>query len=280
MITVQHDSPAAFLAACGKWLEDRDVRHHGLLSLADALSIEGHIHKPPFFFLHAEDGAEVAGCAIFAEPDGLTVSEMTAEAIDSLFGKLRHVLPGNPSRVFGPRHSVREIAKRFAEVTGAESRLHSSWNVHVLDKVPNWIPVKGQYRNCHVSDQELVRAWAREYAIEKPATLDIEEFFIRKLENGHAYFWFDEVPRSVLTISGVNCSGVRISSVYTPPEYRGRGYASSLVAEATTRLLGQEKLFVTLSTETGDPVSKLYERLGYAIVGEVISVVLTERSQS
>jgi uncharacterized protein len=52
--------------------------------------------------------------------------------------------------------------------------------------------------------------------------------------------------------------------VYTPPEQRGRAYASALVGSLTQTLLNAGHRFVFLHTDLANPTSnRLYMRLGY-----------------
>jgi predicted GNAT family acetyltransferase len=61
---------------------------------------------------------------------------------------------------------------------------------------------------------------------------------------------------------------VRIGPVYTPPELRGRGYASSAVA-ARSRLAIQNGLRCTLFTDLANPTSnKIYADVGYRRVAD------------
>lgn len=64
--------------------------------------------------------------------------------------------------------------------------------------------------------------------------------------------------------------GIRLNHVYTPPEFRGRGYAGSLVAAFTQSLLDGGRQFVFLHTDLSNPTSNaLYIRLGYQQVSNV-----------
>jgi hypothetical protein len=57
--------------------------------------------------------------------------------------------------------------------------------------------------------------------------------------------------------------------VYTPPELRGRGYATALTAELSQRLLDQGRRFCFLFTDLTNPTSNaIYERIGYVRVAE------------
>ena len=58
--------------------------------------------------------------------------------------------------------------------------------------------------------------------------------------------------------------------MYTPPEARGRGYASALVAELTAALLASGRSFCCLFTDLANPTSnRIYERIGYRPVTDV-----------
>jgi predicted GNAT family acetyltransferase len=81
--------------------------------------------------------------------------------------------------------------------------------------------------------------------------------------------WDDDGPASLAGFGGHTPNGIRIGPVYTPPERRGRGYASALVAELSAELLSQGRRFCFLYTDLADPTAnRIYERIGYERVCE------------
>jgi predicted GNAT family acetyltransferase len=59
-------------------------------------------------------------------------------------------------------------------------------------------------------------------------------------------------------------NGIAIGPVYTPPQFRGKGYASSLVAKLSQHLLDQGRTFCTLFTDLANPTSnRIYQNIGY-----------------
>jgi uncharacterized protein len=55
-----------------------------------------------------------------------------------------------------------------------------------------------------------------------------------------------------------------ISLVYTPPPYRGRGYASNCVAALSQHLLDEGWKKCSLVTDLANPVSNsIYQKIGY-----------------
>ncbi len=63
--------------------------------------------------------------------------------------------------------------------------------------------------------------------------------------------------------------------MYTPPELRGHGYATSLVADLSALLLPRGR-GCTLFTNLANPTSNaIYERIGYARVGTQLRLRFT-----
>lgn len=277
IITVWHNSPNQFLAACAPWLSLDEAVNHGLLSLADALATNKHIHTPPFYCGHVEyeTGRQVGAC-LYAEPDGLVLSEMPLDAAKLLFSDLaKHIKC--PSRVFGPEVSAMYIATLFGQRIGSRPTVHSIWNIHRLDSAPTLSGNRaGSIRLGGAGDFDLVSDWGKKYDAEKPANVNIETFLLRKLGDGLLYFLIDDEPKALLTLSGTNCAGTRISSVYTPIHHRARGYASALVREICARLIAGGKSYITLNTELGDPAERIYKKLGFIQIGQRVSIVFDQ----
>lgn len=64
-------------------------------------------------------------------------------------------------------------------------------------------------------------------------------------------------------------NGMAIGPVYTPPEHRRHGYATSLVAQQTQWLLDEGKKCCFLYTDLHNPTSNsIYQRIGYRQVAE------------
>ena len=85
------------------------------------------------------------------------------------------------------------------------------------------------------------------------------------------YLWADGGrPVSMTGVGGLTPNGIRVGPVYTPPEERGRGYASNLVAQASQAQLDAGRTFVFLFTDLANPTSnKIYQAIGYEPVNDV-----------
>jgi predicted GNAT family acetyltransferase len=57
--------------------------------------------------------------------------------------------------------------------------------------------------------------------------------------------------------------------VYTPPEWRGKGYASACVAALSQLCLDSGYQFCMLYTDLANPTSNsIYQKIGYQPIGE------------
>jgi predicted GNAT family acetyltransferase len=88
---------------------------------------------------------------------------------------------------------------------------------------------------------------------------------LRLAGRGSGYWlWEDDTPVSVSGHRDIPGVGSHIGPVYTPPQHRGRGYATRLVAElsAARFAIGDPACF--LLTDTANRTStSIYARIGY-----------------
>ena len=98
-------------------------------------------------------------------------------------------------------------------------------------------------RTTRPDDLPIVVAWLRAFAAEAldeaPHVEDVEHTYRRREADpdGAWLVWDDGGPVSLAGYGNPTPSGTRVGPVYTPPEHRGRGYATSLVAELTAERL-------------------------------------------
>jgi predicted GNAT family acetyltransferase len=75
--------------------------------------------------------------------------------------------------------------------------------------------------------------------------------------------------------AGRTARGVRVSFVYTPPEFRRLGYAAACVASLTQQLLDEGQSFCCLYADLANPTSNgIYQRMGYRPICDVSSYTL------
>ena len=87
--------------------------------------------------------------------------------------------------------------------------------------------------------------------------------------------WDNDGPVSMAGWTGKTLNGVRVTFVYTPPEFRRHGYASACVAALTQRLLDEGNRYCCLYTDLANPTSnRIYQQIGYRAVCDVADYAL------
>jgi len=162
------------------------------------------------------------------------------------------------------------LARRFAEAyAGAGGFQHQmSINIMRLDKVADFPRAPGHSRLLREEDLYFIPYWERIFQEE----CHIEVFdipgnvkrVIDHLGKDIHYIWEDGCPVSQNYNERCTPNGAAISGVYTPPQYRGKGYASSVVADLSQTLLDRGYKFCYLFADASNPVScGIYRNIGY-----------------
>lgn len=123
-------------------------------------------------------------------------------------------------------------------------------------------------------DIPLVTLWTKEFFREtlpydSPSDILLERTK-ESIEAKQIFLLRNPSPASMLKVIPTTPTSCRITYVYTPPEKRGRGYASRLVSDMSRRLLTSGNSFIILYTIASDPITnRLYPKLGYRVVNEL-----------
>jgi len=201
-----------------------------------------------------------------------TRNEVPADAVKLLANELK-------SLNFGLRkiRAEQNLAACFAEAYGGEFTKQSSMYVMRAEKIIEPTFANGFCRSVEEKDLFFVPFWEAECLKDcrmELATLDdLYKSFSIDVEEKSGYLWEDGCPVSHanITINSENCS--LIGDVYTPPYFRKKGYATSLVAEISRVILERGKCCVLLADAENPTSCGIYRNLGYretCIVDEII----------
>ena len=169
----------------------------------------------------------------------------------------------------GPEPDVAVFAKLCSKRTGAAAHPGMRQRLFEARRVLPPPRPPGSLRVAQDADLPTVGRWAtaffEEARLDDPANpLDVARERIRE---GSIFIWQDAQQVSMAGWAGRTDRTVRVNFVYTPPEYRRRGYASACVAELTQQLLQEGLVFCTLYTDLANPTSnKIYQTIGYCAV--------------
>jgi hypothetical protein len=276
MQLTRHESADDFLAHAGEFLGAREAQHNLILGLSSRLRVAPLLYGEPPYFAVVEDDGRVVGVTMRTPPHNLIVSELDDEdAIPTLVDDARSAFGSLPG-VVGPKEPVGWFAEAWRAATGVAARLDLAQRAFRADHVNAPTGVSGRMRDYEPADRPQAAGWMDAFADEAlperpPGTS--EDFVDHREQDPDAglVFWEDEGRSvSMAGFGGRTPSGTRIGPVYTPPELRGRGYASGLTAALTQRLLESGLRFCFLFTDLANPTSNsIYQRIGYEPVGDV-----------
>ena len=265
------DEAARFLADASSLLVD-EARHNLILGLGDTIREHPQVYPEHSFWL-VRDGGLVVGAAMRTPPHNLLIARPRHDAaLTALADHISDALPG----VQGAVPEVDVFAAAWRARHQVQVRVVFEQGIYALRAVADVARAEGSFRAATSDDHSLIVAWykafTREALNEEPPEEDLERRIRRRLDSsaGGLRLWEHHGERVALCgFSGRTPHGIRIGPVYTPPEYRGRGYATSLVAAVSAELLASEFSFCFLFTDLANPTSNaIYQRIGYERVCE------------
>jgi uncharacterized protein len=273
----RYTDPQLFLDHSQEWLLQSELRNSSMLAVVHLLIKGDHPFVPPFYMATVETEAGIVGCAVRTPPDSLLLAGIPLEAIPLLASDIETVYAELPG-VTGMEKEAQAFAKHWQPHRG-NSVTVNHWCWYALEQVvaPD-NPASGELRLAEPSDLELVRAWAPRFASETNTLVDVVGFFERRVRTGSLYIWCDQAPCSLVAISAVTPSSVRISGVYTTPEYRLKGYASTAVASVSQLMLDAGHRYCVLFADGSDPhANSMYQVIGYEPIFNNVNICLADR---
>ena len=271
------DDPAQFLERAAPLLKD-EARHNLMLGIAGTLLRSPDLY-PDFglYLVSSDDGPQAA--ALMTRPHYLVVADaIDGPAVEALVDGLVAADVSYPG-VVGNRPTIDQLVVLMEERAALRSRLAMAQGVFAIENVDcTGVDVPGEARIAGSEDLKLVVSWMGDFLAEALPEEPTEEDQIRDgatrtlAGTRPAAYWLwtrEGQPVSMSRYGSPTGRGIRITSVYTPPEHRGNGYATALVAEQSSWLLANDYDFCFLYTDLANATSNaIYERIGYRKVAE------------
>ena len=248
---------------------DRAVNQYHI-HILDRLRDPERGYDAEFRGLAIENENEILGVTIHSVPGDAIISAMTEETARELGTEHARRFP-DIRGVTGPE----PCAWAFVRGAGAdveETTVIMQQGLFTLERVSEVPAASGRCRPAEPSDAEQLQTWLKEFVTEAlptdpPPGEDAGE---RLASSGRCHVWEreDGIPTSFTNNPRRVCGLWAIGPVYTPPEHRGCGYASSLVEHVSRYALANGADACTLFTDLANPVSnRIYERIGYRRAG-------------
>jgi hypothetical protein len=278
MKVLRATSVAAFMDVAGEFLEAREAEHNLIFGICSTIQADPSQYDAPPYLAAVVHGDRVVGAAIRTPPWRLILSLMDHPgAVHRLVDDLAvdpagRDLPG----VVGPAESSGAFAEAWAREAGVRTRLARHERSFRLRSVKSPRPAPGEMVRAEPSHRKVMIDWLKAFndeALPGGPDQDWERMADRNIagRGRQIFFWVDRgSPASIAGVGGLTPHGIRVGPVYTPPELRGRGYASNLVAGVSQLQLDAGRDFVFLLTDLANPTAnKIYQAIGYEPVNDV-----------
>jgi uncharacterized protein len=200
-----------------------------------------------------------------------SIQDNVIPAIIQFLFTYKYPVPG----VLGPTEQVEEFVRLWKEKSGKQADLHMKQLIYQLDQVKVTPHPSGELILAEDKHLPMVKNWLNQFAKEAKMPLTKQEAdsmatsFIQKQS---LFLWkVGEEIVSMTNNSRRTKNGSSVNAVFTPDEYKRKGYATSIVAAVSQKLLDDGFTFCSLYTDAENPTSNsIYQKIGYNIVGESV----------
>ena len=252
-------SAAAFEAAAGSWMAADERINNLILSRLHAARFSDDVHS-----WLVMDGDEPQ-LALLETPLHLVLSGGSVQAAEFLAKNLEVEV----RQIVGHAALADAFAEHLHPKTGSVSM---EMTFYTLDRVERFLSPAGCMREATRADLDelapLAVAAEQEMHVveERPDPAQVESTLRQAIDDGQQFVWVEgsNIRAIASYLSPFRHAGARIRGVYTPAEFRGRGYGTAITGALAARLLNDGQGWVALFADNANPTSTgIYRRLGF-----------------
>ena len=276
---ISHNHASELISLAGAYLEQNESENNLPIGLAYRLTEDPYYYgsELPLLLSILEQG-RVVGVVVMTPPKRIILSRIDKDiqtTVVHLVDYLREIevqIPG----VVGPETEAQAFSDYWVEnMRGGSAKLERRMRVFEARRVTDLPLSPGKLRVACPDDHPLMAEWiaALSEAIGEPTSFDGAKSRAEKLiKDQQLYVWDNKGPVSIAGVSRPMKNGAVIGVVYTPPEHRNKGYATSSVLLLTKKLLSDGYSFCSLYTDLSNPTSNsIYAKIGYVPLGDALA---------
>jgi len=270
------DDPLLFQDKVQNFLVEHEAENNLPLGIINGLIGGEYRDREPYMAYVEESGRPIIVIlctpphqTIFSYKNTLPVDEILELCLKDLIDFLEDDFVGISAN--------KKLAGRLKEIwegmAGRKAEPHMAMRIYKLEEVIPPPEITGSIRPAEKKDRRLMMDWFdgfyREAARESPEPARVRrqvDLYMRTDPKIRGLMILENngIPASMAGYAGPTPNGIRIGAVYTPPEQRKRGYATSITAGVSQHLLGLGYKFCFLFTDLLNPTSNhIYQRIGY-----------------
>jgi GNAT superfamily N-acetyltransferase len=275
MIEVRrHADAREFLARAEAWLAEDEIAHAVLLANARHARADDSHYEKPVYWATIEDDGRIIGCAYRTPPYFVGVTALPPAATAPLVASLEEIYR-SVSGFSGVEPTVGDVAAAWRERHGGSASIVSRQRLLLLPQDVPPSPAVGALRAAVPSDAAIAQGWGAASVIETGLAQLDGVFCARLIGARQLYFWDDGAQRCMVGVLRQTERSAAIGIVYTPPAYRGKGYASAAVRALCLELRrrGIDRCYLYIDP-TNDSAVALAKKLACTLVQDGVDIAL------
>ena len=263
MILLQYTHAKPFLEDCQTYLEQEEAANNLILGFSLPL-VSLETAPMGYRFFSAQKGEQAILSAMCTPGRNLLLygEQQAIPGLVKYLSQNKINLPG----VIGERRIAKYFAEEWCKKTGQLWEVQFNDIAHQLNRVNAIAQSPGFMRLATSEEIDVLVDWGYDFGrIEEETSKDlVRKNILSRIDKAFLYVWDDKGPVSMASLARPTRNGMTINYVYTPKEYRKKGYASSCVAALSEKILVSGKQFCALFTDEENPTSnKIYKEIGY-----------------
>lgn len=277
---IPHTLASELISLSGSYLEQNESENNLPIGLAYRLAEDPYYYTSelPLLLSILEQG-RVVGVVVMTPPKRIVLGRIDTDIQTAIVPLVRHLrridvqIPG----VVGPAAAAQAFAECWVEdMPGVSANISRRMRVFEARSVVDLPLSPGKMRVARMDDHSLMAQWIVAFSetIGEPVNFeDARSSVEKRIKNQELHIWDHDGPVSIAGVSRPMRNGTTIGPVYTPPEHRGKGYATSCVLLLTKKLLSDGYSFCSLYTDLSNPTSNsIYIKIGYVPIGDALEL--------
>ena len=278
-----HKNPMDFLDICRPALEAKEAVYNLMLGISIRLVKNPLFYGSQPLLATVIEGEKLDLAALMTPPYKLQIAQFNTGSLESvkLLASTIHECGWHVPAVVSEEKVAGTFAVRWSELVGTTIHAGMRQRIYELRKVNPLQHPDGVFRQAKIDDLDRVIKWSHLFHVDCFGDSENQEIDDRQtrtlVEEGNLFFWCDPEPVSMAGLTRPTPRGISVSFVYTPPEFRRKGYASAVVARLSQYCLESGREFCTLYTDLSNPTSNsIYQKIGYNAVADVADFCFSE----
>ena len=276
---ISHNHASELISLSGAYLEQNESENNLPIGLAYRLAEDPHYYGPesPLLLSILEQG-KVVGVAVRTPPHRVILSRIGTNVETAVVPLVHHLcridvqMPG----VVGPMAEAQAFADCWVEgMRSVSLKVVMRLRAFEARSVANLPLSNGKFRLASMDDHPLIARWVANFSEEIGEHVNpnsAKNHAEKCIKEQQLYVWDHGEPVSIAKKARPTRNGTTINTVYTPPEHRNKGYATSCVWSLTKKMLTDGYSFCSLFTDLSNPTSNsIYTKIGYVPIGDALS---------